>query len=228
MVGPPALVRVERASKRFDAQLVLDEVTLRVRAGEALVLLGPSGCGKTTLLRLIAGLETPDGGVVELAGQVASTAGRLVIPPHNRGIGFVFQDLALWPHMTVAEHLAFVLEPLKLSASGRHERIRSVLAEAHAGPLGDRYPHQLSGGEQQRVAIARAIAARPRLLLLDEPLSSLDHDLRIQVRLELVELHRRLGLTVVAVTHDAEDARVLGQRVVRMRGGRIDGDADTV
>jgi len=215
-------VRVERVTKRFGTRAVVDAVSLTVGEHEAVVLLGPSGCGKTTLLRLIAGLEAPDEGIIELSGRAASAHGRLTLPPRRRGIGFVFQDLALWSHMTVAEHLRFALEPVGLSPSAERERIASTLELTRIASLGGRHPHQLSGGEQQRVAIARAIVAQPRLLLLDEPFSSLDTDLRDELRRQVADLRRELALTMIAVTHDAEDARVLGQRTIRMRGGRIE------
>jgi iron(III) transport system ATP-binding protein len=215
-------VRVDRVTKRFEKRAVVDAVSLTVTDREAVVLVGPSGCGKTTLLRLIAGLETPDEGVIELAGHVASEGRRVALPPRRRGIGYVFQDLALWSHMTVVEHLRFALEPLGLSRSAERERIASTLELVQIAALGSRHPHKLSGGEQQRVAIARAIVAHPRLLLLDEPFSSLDADLRDELRRQLADLQRDLALTMIAVTHDVEDARVLGHRTIRMRGGRIE------
>jgi iron(III) transport system ATP-binding protein len=224
-VGPlTGAVRVDRITKRFGTRAVVDAVSLTVSEGEAVVLLGPSGCGKTTLLRLVAGLDAPDEGVIEIAGHVASNGGRVTVPPRQRGIGFVFQDLALWPHMTVDDHLGFALESLRLSPSAARERIARMRELTHIAALGSRYPHQLSGGEQQRLAIARAIVAQPRLLLLDEPFSSLDADLRDDLRHQIADLRRELALTMIAVTHDAEDARVLGQRTIRMRAGRIEPD----
>ncbi len=226
MDGLAPFVRLEGITKRFDGRTAVDAVSLVVNEREAVALLGPSGCGKTTILRLIAGLDTPDGGVIELAGRVASRAGCLVLPPRQRAVGFVFQDLALWPHMSVTEHLRFVLDSLKLPGADQRERIDSTLALVHITELAARRPHQLSGGEQQRVAIARAIVGRPRLLLLDEPFSSLDRTLRHELRQHLAELHHRLAVTMVVVTHDIEDAQLLGQRVVHMRAGRIDTDID--
>lgn len=217
-------VRIDRITKRFGTRVVVDAVSMTVGEGEAVVLLGPSGCGKTTLLRLVAGLETPHEGVIELGGHVASADGRVTLPPRRRGIGFVFQDLALWSHMTVDEHLGFALESLRLPPSAARERIARTRVLTHIAALGSRYPHQLSGGEQQRVAIARAIVGEPRLLLLDEPFSSLDTDLRDELRHQIADLRRELALTMIAVTHDAEDARVLGQRTIRMRAGRIEPD----
>jgi ABC-type Fe3+/spermidine/putrescine transport system ATPase subunit len=184
-------------------------------------LLGPSGCGKTTLLRVIAGLEVADTGQVTLNGTVVSTTGRVLVPPHQRGLGFVFQDLALWPHLTVQENLDFVLGSSTLARAERHRRAQNALALVRMEEFSNRYPHQLSGGEQQRVALARAIVGEPRVLLLDEPLSSLDAELRADMRTELAQLQRTLNLTTVYVTHDREDAAVLADCVVQMRAGRI-------
>jgi len=214
-------VRLEGVTKHLGGRVVLDDVAFDVRPGEAVVLLGPSGCGKTTLLRTVAGLDAPDRGRIYLDGQLVSDGTRLLVAPHGRGIGFVFQDLALWPHLSVTQHLAFVLESLSGQTVERDERIRSALDWARLDVPGHRRPHQLSGGQQQRLALARALVGRPRVLLLDEPFSSLDTDLRHQVRHEVAQLQSRLGLTMIAVTHDPEDARVLGQRVVRMEGGRL-------
>jgi ABC-type Fe3+/spermidine/putrescine transport system ATPase subunit len=200
----------------------VDGVSLVVAAGEAIVILGPSGCGKTTLLRLVAGLEVPDHGEISLDGRQVARAGHSLVPPHDRQIGFVFQDLALWPHLTVKEQLAFVMESVGLEKTARDERAKEMLALVQIDTLATRYPHQLSGGEQQRAALARALVGRPRLLLLDEPFSSLDPELRHALRTELTRLQRTLAVTTVYVTHDREDARVLGDRVVAMRAGRID------
>ena len=208
-------------TKRFGAYMAAESVSVEVPAGEVAAVVGPSGCGKTTVLRLIAGLETPDAGEVLLDGRVVSAAGRNVVAPNERGIGFVFQDLALWPHLSVEQHLEFVLQAVRSPAHERRARARDVLALVQIEPLARRYPHELSGGEQQRVALARALVGRPRLLLLDEPLSSLDTELRSEVRTELARLQRATGVTTVLVTHDPEDAAVLGDRRIQMRAGRI-------
>jgi iron(III) transport system ATP-binding protein len=208
-------------SKRFGSHHALNDVSLEVAAGEAVVILGPSGCGKTTLLRLIAGLEIPDRGEIWLAGTQVSGPGRALVPPHERGIGFVFQDLALWPHLTVQKNLDFVLESAKTPRADRAARRHEVLTLVRIEPLSSRYPHELSGGEQQRVALARALVGQPRVLLLDEPLSSLDPELRATLRGELARLQRVLHVTTVYVTHDREDVTALADRVVEMRGGRI-------
>jgi ABC-type Fe3+/spermidine/putrescine transport system ATPase subunit len=216
-----AAIAITAVSKRFGSHLALDGVSLEVVSGEAVVVLGPSGCGKTTLLRVIAGLEVADTGQVTLNGTVVSTTGRVLVPPHQRGLGFVFQDLALWPHLTVQENLDFVLGSSTLARAERHRRAQNALALVRMEEFSNRYPHQLSGGEQQRVALARAIVGEPRVLLLDEPLSSLDAELRADMRTELAQLQRTLNLTTVYVTHDREDAAVLADCVVQMRAGRI-------
>ena len=214
-------IAMTNVSKGFGAHLALDDISLEVPFGEAAVILGPSGCGKTTLLRLIAGLEVPDAGQVTLNGSVVATAGRVIVPPHQRRLGFVFQDLALWPHLTVQEHLDFVLGSSNLARGDRQRRVHDALALVRIEQFSNRYPHQLSGGEQQRVALARAIVGEPRVLLLDEPLSSLDAELRADMRTELAQLQRSLKLTTVYVTHDREDATALADCVVQMRAGRI-------
>jgi iron(III) transport system ATP-binding protein len=221
-VGPAAAVRVDHVTFRVDGHVVLHDVCCFIEAGEPVALLGPSGCGKTTLLRVVAGLEVPNAGLVHIDGQPVSQGGRLLVPPHARGIGFVFQDLALWPHMTVEAHLDFALEASVSSRDERATRVADSLARVRLAGMERRYPHQLSGGEQQRLAVARAIVAAPRLLLLDEPFSSLDAELRDELRRQVAELQRLLGVTMIVVSHDPEDARALGRRVLRMRDGTLE------
>jgi ABC-type Fe3+/spermidine/putrescine transport system ATPase subunit len=216
-----AALRIVGVTKRYGAHAVVADVSLDVAAHESIVLVGPSGCGKTTLLRLIAGLDVPDAGEIWLDGRLVVRGGRSLVPPHQRGIGFVFQDLALWPHLTVRGSLSFVMDSAGVPKSERSTRIVRVLELVRIAKLGDRYPHQLSGGEQQRAAVARALVSEPRLLLLDEPFSSLDSDLRGVLRAELRELQRTLGLTTVYVTHDKEDAHELADRGVTIKSGRI-------
>ena len=214
-------VGVRNVTKRFGSHRALDDVTLNVTNRESVVILGPSGCGKTTLLRLIAGLDVPDQGEIWFGNIQAAGPGRSLLASYRRQIGFVFQDLALWPHLTVAGNLRFVLEALNVSRVERSRRIDDALRLVRIDQFATRYPHELSGGEQQRVALARAIVGNPRLLLLDEPLSSLDTELRAATRLELTRLQRTLALTMVYVTHDPDDATVLADRVIEMRAGRI-------
>lgn len=214
-------LHVAGVAKRYGSRTVVDDVSLEVASGEVVVILGPSGCGKTTLLRLIAGLDVPDEGEIWLDGRRVTERGRRLVPPHQRRIGFVFQDLALWPHLTVRENLAFVMGSVGVAKAARDERVREVLTLVRIDALANRYPHQISGGEQQRAALARALVGEPRVLLLDEPFSSLDPDLRTMLRGELDRLHRALALTTVYVTHDHEDAAALADRIVEMRQGRI-------
>ena len=216
-----AAVAIRNVTKRFGSHQALDDVTVDVLTAESVVILGPSGCGKTTLLRLIAGLEVPDTGEISLAGRRVAEAGRNLVPPYRRQLGFVFQDLALWPHLTVRRNLQFVLESLNMPRAERTRRIHDAVTLVRIGAFTERYPHELSGGEQQRVALARALVGSPRILLLDEPLSSLDAELRAAMRSELARLQRSLALSTVYVTHDREDAAVLADRIIEMRAGRI-------
>lgn len=220
-----AFLRLEDVTKRYRDRAAVARVSLAIQGGESIVILGPSGCGKTTLLRLVAGLARPDSGEIWLDGRPVSGKGTFV-PPHDRRLGFVFQDLALWPHMTVRQNLEFVMAAVNVPKIERERRAEATLQLVHIDQFTARYPHELSGGEQQRVALARALVGEPRLLLLDEPLSSLDVDLKAALRGELRRLQRALGLTSIYVTHDREDAAVLADRVITMRAGRID-DGDT-
>jgi ABC-type Fe3+/spermidine/putrescine transport system ATPase subunit len=217
----PPVIAVRRVSKRFGGHQAVDGLSLEIADGDVVVILGPSGCGKTTLLRLVAGLEVPDEGEIWLSGSCVATPGYNLLPPYRRGIGFVFQDLALWPHLTVEGNLQFVLESARIPRSERSVKAREVLTLVRIEQLARRFPHQLSGGEQQRVALARALVGQPRMLLLDEPLSSLDPELRATLRTELAHLQRTLRITAVYVTHDHEDAAALRGRIVQMRNGRI-------
>jgi ABC-type sugar transport system ATPase subunit len=216
----PFLALVE-VSKRFADERVIDGVSLEISQGEVVALLGPSGCGKTTLLRVIAGLETPDEGEVWIAGERVSTAGRIIVSPRDRNVGFVFQDLALWPHLTVAGNLDFVLRSRGWQKHARRLRIEEVLRLIRIISLADRYPGQLSGGEQQRATIARALVAHSQLLLLDEPLSNLDSDLKLTLLQELSALQQKLKVTTLYVTHDRAETAALAHRIALMKRGRI-------
>ncbi len=217
-----AFVRLVRVTKRYGRRSVVDGVSLDVAEGEIIALLGASGCGKTTLLRLIAGLETPDAGEIWIAGERVAADGRNIYAPRARGIGFVFQDLALWSHMTVAGNLDFVLASVGVPKQARKVRIEEALRMVRIEPFADAYPHRMSGGEQQRAAIARALVARPRLLLLDEPMSSLDAELKSGLLSELAGLQEQLRISTVYVTHDHAEARALAHHVALMRAGRIE------
>jgi iron(III) transport system ATP-binding protein len=222
-------VRIDRLTKVFDSGGVraVDDLSLDVAEGQFVVLLGPSGCGKTTLLRCVAGLETPDSGTIEIGGTLMfGRGGRTQIPTHKRGIGMVFQNYALWPHLTVEQNVAY---PLRVRGTGRHERsrqAREALALVECEALTDRIPSAISGGQQQRVALARALVARPGLMLFDEPLSNLDYRLRAQLRRQLRDLHRSLGFTGLYVTHDQTEAMQLGTVVAVLKEGRVEQLAD--
>lgn len=211
-------VRVVGVTKAFGDVEVLHGVSLSVPAGRMLALLGPSGCGKTTLLRIVAGLERPDAGMVVVGEQVLTDGGQ-VVPPERRRVGMVFQDWALFPHLSVAANVAYGLR--KLPAAETEQRVADALAMVGLADLADRPPSTLSGGQQQRIALARAIAPRPAVLLLDEPFSNLDAALRGRVRTEVHQLLSELGITTVFVTHDQEEAFVLGDDVAVVRDGRI-------
>jgi putative spermidine/putrescine transport system ATP-binding protein len=203
-------------SKHYGDFYAVREVSLTIADGEFLVLLGPSGCGKTTTLRMVAGFIEPSAGHVRLAGQDVT-----LLPPWKRNAGMVFQSYALFPHMTVAQNVAFGLEMRKLGRADIDRRVEETLALVRLGGYGGRLPRQLSGGQQQRVALARALAIRPDVLLLDEPLSNLDAKLRQEVRVEIRELQRQLGLTTVMVTHDQEEALTMADRLVVMNEGSV-------
>ncbi|HEX5380446.1 MAG TPA: ABC transporter ATP-binding protein [Phenylobacterium sp.] len=208
------LVRFEAVTKRFGAETAVNGVSLDIYEREFFALLGPSGCGKTTLMRLLAGFETPDAGRVTLAGEDLS--GR---PPHQRPVNMMFQSYALFPHLSVEQNIAFGLKGLPKAEIA--DRVVEMLAMVRLEGLARRKPDQLSGGQRQRVALARAIAPRPRMLLLDEPLAALDKKLREETQFELIALQQRLGMTFLIVTHDQEEAMVTADRIAVMRAGEI-------
>jgi iron(III) transport system ATP-binding protein len=211
-------IRLNRVSKHYDGVVAVDAVSLQVQEGALLVLLGRSGCGKTTTLRLIAGLERPDTGEIWLNDKPVSTAGAWV-PPEKRRIGMVFQDYALFPHMTVAQNIAFALDGVDRQEQRR--RIADMLDLVGLVQVEERYPHQLSGGQQQRVALARALAPAPTVVLLDEPFSNLDAALRQTMREEVRRILREAHATAVFVTHDQEEALRLADKLVIMQDGKI-------
>lgn len=217
------LLRLENVTKAYGRRTVVQGLALDVAPGESVAVLGPSGCGKTTVLRLIAGLERPDEGKIWIDGRQVAGDGRNTVPACERQVGLVFQDLALWPHLSVRDNLAFVVASTAIAKDQRTARIDVCLGVCRIDPrLADRYPHELSGGEQQRVALARALVGTPRVLLLDEPFSNLDTALRVALRQELAALQRQLRLTTIYVTHDPADATALADRTIVMRDGRID------
>ena len=211
-----AEISISNVNVSYGAYHALKNVNLEIKPGEFFAFLGPSGCGKTTLLRLIAGFNTAQTGSVVIGGRNV-----LTLPPWRRDVGMVFQSYALWPHMTVWKNVTFGLEERRLSAQERNQRAEDALKLVGLEKLADRKPSQLSGGQQQRVALARTIAVRPTVLLLDEPLSNLDASLRVQVRREILAMHRRLGLTTIFVTHDQEEANTVCDRIAVMSEGMV-------
>ncbi|WP_454701670.1 ABC transporter ATP-binding protein [Agrobacterium burrii] len=211
-------VRLERLTKHYSGQVVaVDDVSLTVKAGEILALLGPSGCGKTTCLRMIAGLVDPTSGEIVVGGKPTTRT-----PVHRRNVGMLFQNYALFPHMTVAENVAFGLEMRGVSKADREERVKQALDLVQLNTLGDRLPAQLSGGQQQRVALARALVIEPSMLLLDEPLGALDKGLRESMQVEIRSLQQRLGLTTIMVTHDQDEALTMADQIAVMRDGNLE------
>ena len=216
-------VELSRISKSFGAVKVLDEIDLTVPEGSFTSLLGPSGCGKTTLLNIIGGLEKPSGGRISFGEElIYSEQDAVDVPTERRNIGFVFQSYALWPHMTVKQNVGYPLRIRRIDGGIRDRRAREMLDKLELGALADRYPFQLSGGQQQRVAIARALVYQPRILLLDEPLSNLDAQLRERARVWLKTVHETFGLTIILVTHDQSEALSLSDHIVLLSKGRIE------
>lgn len=213
-------IAITGLNKFFGQQHVLADLDLEIENQEFVTLLGPSGCGKTTTLRLLAGFLKPDAGEIQVDGKIVSSA-RSTVPPEHRKMGMVFQNYAVWPHMTVLDNVAYGLKLQKLGRSEVHDRVREVLQLVQLDGLEARYPSQLSGGQQQRVALARSLVVEPSILLFDEPLSNLDAKLREQMRFELKELQRRTRITFVYVTHDQAEALALADRVAVLHGGKL-------
>lgn len=220
MSGASVAIQVRGLRQRFNGQTVLDGIDLDVAAGTTLALLGPSGCGKSTMLKLLAGLLRPDEGRVTFGGETVADATSCV-PPEARDLGMVFQDYALWPHMTVAGNVSFPLEMRGVPRAERAHAVADALARVGLAQMAGRRPAALSGGQQQRVALARAIVARPRVLLFDEPLSNLDPELRASLSEEIRALLAQLGATAVYVTHDRGEAETLAHATVTLDRGRV-------
>lgn len=206
-------------SRHFDDTAAVDQIDLQVERGQILTVLGPSGCGKTTLLRLIAGFEAPDAGQVKIDGRLVASPGYLV-PPEQRRVGMVFQEHALFPHLTVSENIAFGL--FNWNGEERQSRLKHLMNLVGLKGKGDRFPHELSGGESQRVALARALAPEPSVVLMDEPFSNLDADRRIRIRDQVRFILKQTATTVIFVTHDQEEALFMGDRLAVMRNGRLE------
>ncbi len=215
------IVQVENVSKSYNKTPVIRVVSREIEKGERVVILGPSGCGKTTLLRMIAGFIHPDKGRIIIDGKTVADNRKCIIEPENRQVGMVFQDLALWPHMTSCKNIEFGLKAKKAPKAEIRERIDTILEKVQMVQFKNAYPGELSGGQQQRIALARALVTRPKILLMDEPLSSLDTDLRQVLIREILRLQEELVTTMIYVTHDREEAFSLATRIVVMEDGQI-------
>ena len=215
-----ATVSLHGLTKKFTGMAAVDDLRLEIKDGEFVSLLGPSGCGKTTTLRLVAGFLQPDAGEIRVNDKIISSASTL-IPPERRNMSMIFQSYAIWPHMTVFQNVAYGLKFKKLSRQEADQKVVKLLRVVHLENLKDRYPGELSGGQQQRVALARALVVEPHILLLDEPLSNLDANLREEMRFEIRRLHEEFGITTIYVTHDQAEAMVTSDRIVVLNKGRM-------
>ncbi len=216
-----AAVELDSLTKRYSDVAAVDDLTATIAHGSLVCLLGPSGCGKTTTLRLIAGFVDPDGGTIRVGGRVVSEPGSS-LPPERRNMSMIFQSYALWPHMTIAENVGYGLRIRKLPRAERERRVAAILDVTRLGELARRYPHELSGGQQQRAALARALVVAPETLLLDEPLSNLDANLREEMRFEIRRLHDAFKYTTVYVTHDQAEAMTTADTIMVMNRGKVE------
>ena len=216
-----ASVELRGLTKRYESDVAVDDISLTIEHGRLVCLLGPSGCGKTTTLRLIAGFVEPSAGEIRVGERVVSSPAR-TLPPEQRNMSMIFQSYALWPHMTVGENVAYGLKLRKNDRATIARKLKSILTTTHLEPLADRYPGELSGGQQQRVALARALVVEPETLLLDEPLSNLDANLREEMRFEVRRLHDEYRYTTVYVTHDQSEAMTTADIIAVMNGGKIE------
>lgn len=215
-------IRIEHITKKFNDFTAVDDLSVHIHNGEFFTILGPSGCGKTTMLRMVAGFIKPTEGEITINQSVISSSEKgIFIPPEKRNIGMVFQSYAVWPHMTVFDNVAYPLKIKKLPKKEIREKTEQILSLTGLKDLTYRYPYQLSGGQQQRVALARSLVMNPPVLLLDEPLSNLDAKLKEKMRFEIKELQRRIGVTIIYVTHDQSEALVMSDRMMVMNAGTI-------
>ncbi|MGA1825401.1 MAG: ABC transporter ATP-binding protein [bacterium] len=215
------MLELKEIKKDYGPVRAVAGIDLSLEKGKIMVILGPSGCGKTTLLRLIAGFERPDAGCIYIDGQMVSNH-KVMIPPNRRGLGMIFQDLALWPHMTARENINFGLKGMGFSKRQREDKIKKNMEFVKLSNHLNRYPHQLSGGERQRLALARTISLEPRIILMDEPLTNLDPRLRSTIRDVILRLNKELQASILYVTHNYEDATLLADRIAVMKQGRIE------
>ncbi len=210
------MIQFRNVSFSHEENLILKDINIDIPAEERLVILGSSGSGKTSLLRLIAGFNTPASGEIEIDGKIVSGEGKCIVPPEKREVAMVFQDLALWPHMNVSENISFGLKIRKIPKKRRDEKVKEMLSLVGLSDYEKRHIEQLSGGQQQRVALARVLILSPKVLLMDEPLSSLDKALNRKLRREIIRLQEKFGFTLVYVTHNAEEAEEIGSRVITL------------
>jgi iron(III) transport system ATP-binding protein len=215
------IVKIDNVSKSYNKTSIINSISLTIDKGERVVILGPSGCGKTTFLRMVAGFIHPDKGRIAIDGFTVVNNGKCLIEPENRQVGMVFQDLALWPHMTSYKNIEFGLKVKKIPKAELRKRIDTIFEKVQMVQFKNAYPGELSGGQQQRIALARALVTCPKILLMDEPLSSLDTDLRQVLRREILRLQEELAITMIYVTHDREEAFSLATRIVVMEEGEI-------
>jgi ABC-type Fe3+/spermidine/putrescine transport system ATPase subunit len=220
------MIELQNITKKYNQTTAVKTVSLKIAKGETIIAVGPSGSGKTTLLRIIAGLEAPDRGKLFINGQLASQPGKIIIPPHRRQLGMIFQDLALWPHLSVQQNLEFGLKALKVKKAARQDKIAAILNLMALDGYQTRYPHSLSEGEKQRVAIARTIITEPQIMLMDEPLSSLDTVLKNELLEMIIELVRKLKILLIYVTHDRGESLAFNARIVVMFQGSMIQDGD--
>ena len=218
-----SMIDLRRVSKDYNGRRVINDVSLKVESGERVVLFGPSGCGKSTVLQLIAGLVIPNSGEVLINEDLVATAKGNLREPEQRGIGMMFQDLALWPHMTVSENIEFGLRARRIPPNKRKGCVKEMADLVGLQDYLNSKPAELSGGQQQRVALARTLALAPPIVLMDEPLSTLDEALNLQLREEIMRLHGDLGFTLVCVTHNRDEAQQLGTRTIYLKQGRVEG-----
>ena len=215
------VIELKNVSKAYNSHLVVKDFSLEVEKGERVAILGHSGCGKTTILRLLAGFIAPESGSISIGGEVVASDGKIIKEPEKRNIGMVFQDLALWPHLTVKGNLEFGLKAKKIPTEERAQRIKDILKRIQMEKYINTWPSELSGGQQQRIALARALILFPEVLLMDEPLSNLDLELNIQLRNEITKLHKELCFSLIYVTHDREEAYEVAERIVVMQDGQM-------